>query len=367
MKSIKFGNTSRRKFIKTGAAITVGVATTPACTLESSPDRSKKERGELNEASKKLLDHFNLKYPIFQAAPGGEALAVAVANSGAMGAVSLTWETPENAFDLVTRIKDTTNGNFYANYVLDSEPESLDMALEAGCPIVQFSWGIPNRDLVSRIRSAGARLGIQVASRLNAERALELNPDFMICQGMEAGGHVQAASSLSDTLQEVLEVAEGVPVLAAGGVTTGHDVRQALVAGAAGAVMGTRFMATMESDAHDIYKENLVRAGEHSTAYTICFNNEWNGTHRVLRNRTFLEWEAAGCPQTGKRPGENDVIAKYPGYEPTLRYSIEPPLQGYKGALDEMAMYAGQGVQKIDDLPSAHELIDRLWKEFENS
>lgn len=367
MTSNESDNISRRIFMKKSAALGIGISAAPISAVgQQAEGRREKEQGVLSEKSQALLNRFDLKYPIFQAAPGGEELAVAVANSGAMGAVSLSWESPDDAFELITRIKQATKGNFYANFVLHFEPTSLDKALEAGCPNVQFSWGIPSRQTVTKVRDAGAGLGIQISSSLGVQKALELEPDFLICQGLEAGGHVQATSPLYHSLREVIELAGNVPVLASGGITTGHDIRLALAAGASGAILGTRFMATRESDAHDKYKTRLIEAVDDSTVYTICFNRDWNATHRVLRNRTFLDWEAEGCPIIGNKPRENDVVGTYPDSEPILRYETVPPLRGFEGALEEMAMYAGQGVGKIQDLPSAHELITRLWREFEN-
>ena len=319
----------------------------------------------MNEKSKLLMSRFGLKYPIFQAAPGGEALAVAVANSGAMGAVSLTWDTPAHAAKVIDRMNEATNGNYYANFVLHFEPTMLDAALQAGCPIVQFSWGIPGDDIVAKIRNAGAKLGIQVSSKENAENAMVHDPDFLICQGLEAGGHVQATAPLQDSVPGVLKVAGDIPVLLAGGISNGRDIKTALTAGAAGAVLGTRFMATRESDAHDVYKQSLLNAGEDSTTYTLCFNRDWNAMHRVLRNSTTSNWEAEGCPDTGSKPGEDDQVADHPVFGPAMRYETIPPMQGHEGALEEMAMYAGEGVGNVNDLPSAGELIERLWDEFE--
>lgn len=320
----------------------------------------------LSEKSRSLLDQFDLKYPIFQAAPGGEELAVAVANGGGMGAVALTWDSEKHAVAIVKRMSEATNGNYYANYVLHFEPKSLDRVLEAGCRIVQFSWGIPGKNIVSRIRNAGAKLGIQVSSGLNAEKALERDPDFLICQGLEAGGHVQATSSLFSTLQNVIELAGDVPVLAAGGISTGHDIREVLNAGASGAILGTRMMATRESDAHDVYKKMLVDAGQDSTVFTVCFNRDWKAVHRVLINSTFLDWEAEGCPSTGNKPREDDVVADHPLFGQTMRYESMSPTIGHEGALEEMALYAGEGVHNVNDLPAAKELLERLWAEYEN-
>lgn len=328
--------------------------------MQSKDSRS---QDDLNVRAKAFMEMFGLDYPIVQAAPGGERLANAIANAGAMGALQLSWATPEDGYDTVSRMLASTRGNFYANYVLHAKPVSLDKVLEAGCPTVQFSWGLPSLEIVSKIRHAQARFGIQISSRQNAERALEFRPNFLICQGIEAGGHVQGTSRLSDTLHEVLDVAGEVPVLASGGISTGYDIRRVINSGAAGAVLGTRFMATVESDGNDVYKRALVEAGVNSTVYTNCFNGDWQAMHRVLRNSTFLAWEAEGEPLAGSKPGENDIVAIESDGSAVMRYSSSGYSAG-AGQLEAVAMYAGQGVDQVNDLPHAADLVARLWREF---
>jgi nitronate monooxygenase len=361
--TVDIENSSRRGFIKQGLTLGVGASLSG---FNSSPTIGQSPVGIISERSKKLMTLFNLKYPIFQAAPGGEELAIAVSNAGAMGAIQLSWASPEESYKMVTRIKAATKGSFYVNYILNFKPESLDKALEAGASIVEFSWGMPNQTIVSKIRSSNAKFGIQVASKNSAKSALDLGADFLIAQGIEAGGHVQANRPLNSTLQEVLEVAKNVPVLASGGITTGHDIRKAINAGASGAVLGTRFIATKESNIHDEYKNSIIQAGENSTVFTICFNKGWSAQHRVLKNKTFQMWEAVGCPLPGYRPGENDIIATRHDGTKVERYSIRSPMKGFQGQLSELAMYAGDGVNKIKDLPTANDLIQRLWNEYEN-
>lgn len=321
---------------------------------------------ELTDKAKRLMSMFKLKYPIFQGAPGGDELAIALSNSGAMGALQLSSSSPEEAYKMVTKVKSATKGNFYVNYILHFEPKSLDKALEAGAPIVQFSWGIPDKKTVSKIRAANAKLGIQVASMNSAKSAIELTPDFLICQGIEAGGHVQSNTSLLTALKEVIEVAQNIPVLASGGIATGHDIRNVLNAGASGAVLGTRFVATKESNLHDDYKTSIIQAGQDSTVFTICFDKGWSALHRVLKNKTYQMWEAVGCPLPGNRPGETDIVATRPDGSKVERYSVQPPMRDFQGSLNELAMYAGQGVDRVNDLPKASELLERLWREYEN-
>lgn len=207
-------------------------------------------------------------------------------------------------------------------------------------------------------------LGIQVASREGARNALRHNPDFLICQAVEAGGHVQANDPMDFCLREVLAVAGNTPVVAAGGIATGADIRRVLNAGASGVVMGTRIVATKESDLHAVYKQAIVDSKENDTVFTNCFNRGWNAMHRVLKNSTYTNWEAAGCPLEN-RPGENDVVAKNFNGKDILRYAPTPPIEGATGDLKAMVMYAGTGAKDIHDVPSVAELIPRIWKEFE--
>lgn len=365
MKKQNFNNPSRRNFIKTSSIGALGLSTALVSSCTESKPIEKKEPGVLNESSKKLLSLFNLKYPFFQAAPGGEKLAIAIAKAGGMGSIQFTWTDPDDAYETTIRLNEATNGNYYANYVLHFEPKSIDKALEAGCKNFQFSWGIPSQEIVSKIRNVGGKFGVQVSSKKNAENALKLKPDFLICQGLEAGGHIQATRYVKDVFPQVLEAAGDVPLLVAGGISTGDDIRKAINYGAAGVVMGTRMIATKESEHPDFYLQKLIEADEHDTVYTNCFAG-WNAMHRVLRNSTFLNWEAAGCPLPGERPGEGEVIGKGKSGYDMIRYTSHEPVKGVTGDLEAMVMFAGEGVKNIHDIPSASELIERLWVEFEN-
>jgi nitronate monooxygenase len=181
-----------------------------------------------------------------------------VSKAGAMGALGLTGATTDGARTAVSNVRSATKSAFFINYILTlsagKEPKSLRAALDAGAPIVQFSWGLPAKATVSAIREAGAKLGIQVTSAESARAALDVGADYLVCQGTEAGGHVQASRGLYETLPIVLREAKGKPVVASGGIGNGQAVRKALLAGASAAMLGTRFVATIESNAHPEYK-----------------------------------------------------------------------------------------------------------------
>jgi len=311
-----------------------------------------------------LMELFGLRYPIFMGPYGGSLLASAVSNAGAMGSITLWTSTPDAAYQSVTNLRRQTTRPFVANYVLAFEPVSLPKALEAGVPVVGFSWGLPGKTVVTTVRNARAKFGVQVGTAEGARRALDLGADYLVCQGSEAGGHVQSSTPLYEILPRIVDAAKEIPVLAAGGISNGQKIRKALLNGAAGVVIGTRFVATQESLAHEEYKKAIIQASAKDTALSICFQDGWPGAaHRTLRNGTLNHWETDGCPPVGKRPGEGDIVASGPGGAKIIRYSITPPRKSFEGVVTDLAMYAGQGVDDVKDLPKAHNLIERLWAE----
>jgi nitronate monooxygenase len=273
--------------------------------------------------------------------------------------MGLTWSSPDIISNAVRKVRKTVDdAPFQGNFALAFPPTGLRAALGAGLPIVTFSWGDPAPH-IPICRSHGAMVGVQVTSLDEAKRMIGLGVDFLIVQGIEAGGHVQSTMPLFELIPVI--AALGTPVVAAGGLTDGVDIRRALNASAQGAMLGTRFVATQESLAHEIYKARLLECDE--TELTLLFDGGWpNAPHRALRNSTFKSWEAAGCPPSGKRPGEGEIVGQGPGGK-ILRYEDTAPRAGFSGQIEAMCLYAGSGVGRISDLPSAAELIQRLSEE----
>ena len=357
-------STNRREFFRRAAAFGVGLGVrAPALMAAQRPATMPTPRAAA------FMKMFGLTYPISNAGMGSAAqppLTIAVSTAGGLGSLgSGLSATADSIRTRVSRIRTATDRPFALNYLLPFQAPTLDVALEAGAPIIQFAFGIPAPDIVARIRKAGARFSVQVGSAEGARRAVDAGAAYLICQGIEAAGHVQSTTPLDDLLPAVVEEARDVPILAAGGIATGAHIRRALTAGASGVLMGTRFVATKEGHAHDDYKNALTRAKASDAVMTVCFQDGWvNAPHRVLRNRTLAMWEAAGCPPPGKRPGEGDVIATNTATgAKRIRYSLAPPYPEDRGAVLEMALYAGRGVDAIRDIPSAADLMARLWKE----
>lgn len=313
---------------------------------------------------------FGLRYPIWQAPTGsvaGPELCAAVATAGGMGAMALTWTEPETAASYVRQVRALTDRPFLVNFALAFPPLGLDEVLNAGAPAISFSWGEPE-PFLPRVRAAGARIGIQVTTVEQARRAVGFGADFLLCQGIEAGGHVESQIPLSELLNRLRQADIEAPLIASGGIADGTGIAMALRAGADGAMLGTRFVATRESRAHPDYKRLLCEATDHATALTFCFQDGWpDAAQRVLRNETLDRWEAAGCPCPGERPGEGDTLGYTSSGEPIFRYEDTAPRQGFTGTIDAMCLYAGTGCSLIYDVPSASDLVHRLWRETQSA
>jgi nitronate monooxygenase len=276
----------------------------------------------------KLANRLDLKYPIFQAPIGsmaGVELASAVSNTGGLGSLALTWTPKETAVELVQTLHTRTKKPFCVNYVLAFPVLSLDEILEVGVRVITFAWGNP-KHLIQKCHHVNTIVGVQVGSSDGAKSARDSGADFIICQGVEAGGHVQSTTPLMRLLDEVVRSYPDVPIVAAGGLTDGEDIAKALDAGADAVMLGTRFVASVESQAHPMYKQELVNSTAENAVLTVCFNEGWdNVLHRVLRNSTLINWEGAGCPPAGSRPGELEPIASNAAGKIIRRYEEMPP------------------------------------------
>jgi nitronate monooxygenase len=151
-----------------------------------------------------------------------------------------------------------------------------------------------------------------------------------------------------------------VPVLAAGGIADGRGVAAALALGAGGAMLGTRFLLTHESDTHTAYRSALSQATVTDTVHSTLFDGGWPAApHRTLRNSTVSAWEQAGCPSSGDRPGEGEAIARRRNRD-IARYSDDMPTADTEGDVEQLAMYAGQSVGLVAGVEQAGVLVRRI-------
>ncbi len=159
----------------------------------------------------------------------------------------------------------------------------------------------------------------------------------------------------------VVDAVAPAPVVAAGGIADGRGIAAVLALGAAGAWIGTRFLASLEAQAHPLYVQKVLHAAETETVYSSVFDSGWpNAPHRTLRNSTLTHWEANGSPPGGARPGEGEVIAHSADESPVMRYSAELPGPEVTGEVEAMALYAGQSTGLVSRLQSAQDIVKEM-------
>ncbi len=305
--------------------------------------------------STELTRAFGLSHPIVSAPMAnwsGGALAGAVSAGGGLGMIGVGGSTPEawipEQADLAK-----PHGPFGMGlliWVLERRPELLEAVLGARPSAVSVHAGDPT-PYVARIKETGARVFCQVNNGDSAERAAEAGVDFLVAQGTDAGGHTGSVGTMP-LLQRVLEVGEaaGLPVLAAGGLATGRAVAGVLAMGAAGAWMGTRFCATVESTGAEGAKRCRLEADETQTIHTRVFDivqdfprpKEFLG--RAISNAFSERWQGR------EEELEAELATVRAGFEEAQR----------RGDFSEVNVCAGQAAGLVRDLPPAGELVGRL-------
>jgi NAD(P)H-dependent flavin oxidoreductase YrpB (nitropropane dioxygenase family) len=298
-----------------------------------------------------------MQAPIGRAAT--PSLVAAVCQAGGLGTLAASWTELDELRGELATIRALTQEPFAVNLVLAFEQEDrLALLLEDGVPVITFSWGV-EPDLVGRASEAGSIVGVQVGNLEAGLRAVEAGAAFLIGQGVEAGGHVEDSRPLVELVRDLHDEVE-VPVAAAGGIVGEQAVAAAFAAGASAIACGTAFLAALEADVHPVYRERIFRATGADTTLTTAFDVGWpEAPHRVLRNETVADWERAGTPMPGSRPGEGEVVAFRDGV-PIPRYSDAMPTTRTQGDVGEMALYGGAGVEHVVQLESAAAITRRL-------
>jgi nitronate monooxygenase len=279
-------------------------------------------------------------------------LTAAVADAGGLGMLALPAAPAAVVDAALDELAGRTTGAFGINFLMPFlDPECVELA-GGRARVVEFFYGPPDVDLVGVVHRGGSLAGWQVGSAAEAVEAVEAGCDYVVAQGVEAGGHVRGRASLWSLLGEVLEAVD-VPVVAAGGLGTARAVAGAFAAGADAVRIGTRFVAAAESDAHPAYVAALVDATAADTELTTAFSVMWpDAPHRVLRSAID-----AARAHDGEAVGE--VII---GTEtmPVPRLSPMMATTGFRGDALATALYAGHSVDGVARVQPAAEIVDEL-------
>ena len=297
-------------------------------------------------------------HPLQQAPMGGVSgpeLAGAVASAGALGMLCEFDLEPaeERMTNAIARARGGALGMGFFGHRIQDDLATFEAAA-ARLRVVEVFWTTPDPSLVARARSAGeALVAWQVGSLDQALAAQDAGCDFVIAQGVEAGGHVRGTQPRDELLHEV-GARVSIPVVAAGGIATAESVASALSAGAAAVRVGTAFVATRESWGHPTYIDALLAAQSgDDTVLTTAFAGGWpDAPHRVLKS-ALAAAEAF----------EGDVVAEggpAGARRPIPRFSSATPGRHVEGRIDAMAQYAGMGVGSVTSVLPAAELVAEL-------
>lgn len=239
-----------------------------------------------------LTELLNIKYPIIQGAMAWVAdadLASAVSNAGGLGVIGTGHDSVELVRKKVEEMKTRTDQPFAVNamFLNPNIEEVIEYLIdEAEIKIVTTGAGNPSK-YMERFKKAGIKVIPVVASVALAKRMERIGADAVVVEGMEAGGHIGRLTSLALLPQVVDSVS--IPVIGAGGFGDGRSLAAALMLGASGIQVGTRFVVAEESNAHDNFKQSILNAKDVSTVVT----GEITGHPvRVLRNQLTKKYLA---------------------------------------------------------------------------
>lgn len=308
-----------------------------------------------------VCDLLGIDVPIANAGmAGGTAtapLAAAVADAGGLGGLGGVYrEGAERLRDEIRKTRALTTRPFSVNlwpFILERAPQLLEVCIEERVPSVTFSFG-PPAAFIPRAKAAGLIVLCQVQTVAGAREAAQAGTDVIIAQGTEAGGHTGHVSTMT-LVPQAVDAANGVPVLAAGGIADGRGLAAALALGAQGVVMGTRFVCATEAtpSAHE-HRERIVAATGDDTVLTEVFD--------VIDGIAFPEG-------IGGRTIATAFAREWFGREEELQAQrdailAESQLPGEAPARAQSA-YAGQSAGLVRDVKPAAEIIADIVREAE--
>jgi nitronate monooxygenase len=304
-----------------------------------------------------LTAKLGLEYPIVSAPMGsvaGGRLAAAVSNAGALGLVGGAYGEPEWLRTELSKARSKSKRPWGVGLITwHATPEAVELALSYGPHAFMLSFGDP-RPFIPAIKGAGCTLICQVQDTEEGKAAEAAGADVIVAQGTEAGGHGAERSTLP-LVPAVVDAVAPTPVLAAGGIADGRGLAAALMLGAQGALMGTRFYAAVEALGHGSAKERIVAAGGRDTQRTRVFD--------IVRRHAWPQ------PYTG-RAIRNRFMERWVGREDDLGETLDEETSRFRAAVTagdfETAMvWAGEGVDLISDVVPAGELVRRIGAESE--
>ena len=296
-----------------------------------------------------ITELFNIRYPVLQ---GGMAwvsdarLACAVSEAGGLGIIAASSAPAEYVVSQIRSVRKNTDRPFGVNIMLLSPyvDEIIDMVIEEKVPVVATGAGNPAK-YMDRLKGAGIKI-IPVIPTVACAKLMErAGADAVVAEGMESGGHIGPLTTMS-LVPQVCDAVK-IPVIAAGGIADGRGFAAAVMLGASGVQMGTRFLACTECSIHDNYKKKVIGASDISTVVTgsatgypvRCIINRLANEYLRLEKdfASVEEYEKLGAMALRRAVEEGDVVTG--------------------------SLMAGQIAGLIKETKSAGEIIEEIMKE----
>jgi len=303
----------------------------------------------------KITQLFGIKYPIIQGGMiwnSGYKLASAVSNAGGLGLIGAGSMYPDVLREHIQKCKKATNKPFGVNVPMlyPNIEEIIQIIIDEGVKIVFTSAGNP-KTWTSHLKSHGITVVHVVSSSKFALKAQEAGVDAVVAEGFEAGGHNGREETTTFTLIPMVKEQISIPLIAAGGIATGKGMLAAMILGADGVQMGSRFAASVESSAHENFKKTIIETREGDTLVTL----KELAPVRLIKNKFFNDLQElyAKCPST-------EALKELLGRARAKKGMFE-------GDLTEGELEIGQIAGLIHEIKPVDEIFEIVLKEFEET
>jgi len=303
----------------------------------------------------RITQLFNIKYPIIQAGmiwASGYKLASAVSNAGGLGIIGAGSMYPDVLREHIQKCKKATDKPFAVNVPMlyPNIEEIMNIIVKEGVKIVFTSAGNP-KTWTAFLKDKGITVVHVVSSVKFALKAQEAGVDAVVAEGFEAGGHNGREETTTFTLIPMVKEKLDVPLIAAGGIATGEGMLAAMVLGADGVQIGSRFAASVESSSHEKFKQAIVDAQDGDTHVTL----KELAPVRLIKNKFF-----------------HDVVALYANAPTvddlkTLLGRARAKKGMFEGDLDEGELEIGQIAGIIHDIKPAGDILHEIISDFEKA
>jgi enoyl-[acyl-carrier protein] reductase II len=301
----------------------------------------------------RITQLFNIKYPIIQGGMiwnSGYKLASAVSNAGGLGLIGAGSMYPEVLREHIQKCKKTTDKPFGVNIPMlyPNIGEIINIVIDEGVKIVFTSAGNP-KTWTSFLKEKGIIVVHVVSSSVFALKAQEAGVDAIVAEGFEAGGHNGRDETTTLTLIPMVKEKIQIPIIAAGGIATGRGMLAAMILGADGVQVGSRFAASVESSSHTNFKQKIIDLKEGDTQLTL----KELAPVRLIKNKFYQDVQ--------------DLYEKCPSKEDLIQLLGRARAKKgmFEGDMDEGELEIGQIAGLIHEILPVEQIIREMMSEFE--